>query len=258
MPNDQANRRAGLRPVKCGATSKQSREQCRRWAIVGTVPPRCNFHGGARKIVKDKAELAAVAAQLGMVGLEPAETIRIVQRVLSDQMLRAAGALAAAAEEGRPVDPAEHQRFIDSSDRALVAARVALSTIVAEASDLREQDQEEAAELAVKAVSWAIDSVIGLVPQMEGEQRQALKAYALDMAGWAFAGCPDPRPVPPKMPSVLRDPRPAVGELMPAPWRRPVPDAEDVWAQVQEVVDAEVVEEDDGDARDGEDARDSG
>jgi hypothetical protein len=256
MPRaDQADRRSGLRPVKCGATSKQSREQCRRWAIVGTVPPLCKIHGGNRRIVKDKAELAAVAAQMGMVGLEPADTIRIVQRVLSDQMLRAAGVLAAAAEEGRPVDPEEHQRFIDSSDRALVAARVALSTIVTEASDLREQDKQDAADLAAKAVGWAIDSVLGLVPELESEQRQALKIYALEMAGWAFAGCPDPRPVPPKMPSASRDSRPAVGELLPSPPRRAGREpADDVWRAVQEVVDAELVEQEDDDDGEEDDA----
>ena len=246
MPRaDQADRRSGLRPVKCGAKSKQSGEQCRRWAVVGTVPPRCTIHGAGKGAVKDKADLRVVAAQLGVLGLEPAETIRVIQRVLSEQMLRASGALAAAAEEGRPVEPLEHQRFVDATDRALVAARVALSSGVSEALGQREEDREEDAELMAKAVTWAVDGVLGLV-QVDAEWRTQLRTYALEMASWAFAGAQTGRPVPPKVP-VSYGPQSyvvAAGELLPAPVsRQRAVDVDEIWRAASEITDAEIVDE---------------
>ena len=99
-------RRAGLQPQRCTAKSKQSGERCKAWAVVGAQV--CFTHGGGREEVRRRGDLQATAAQLGVIGLPPTDTIRLVQRALSDRMLDAAGALRAAAEEGRPVDPEEH------------------------------------------------------------------------------------------------------------------------------------------------------
>lgn len=243
MPRaDQADRRSGLRPVKCTKKSKQSGEQCKRWATIGTSPPVCHFHGGGRRAVKERADLAVVAAQLGATGLPPGETIRVVQRALSERMLDAAGALRAASEEGRPVSPEEHQRFIDASDRALIAARVALQHGVEETSDARD---DEAGELVARTLEWTLDGVLAVL-NLPQEQRLQVRAYGFELAGWALqGGDPATRPEAPRLlPASV-----AVGELLPAPARRRAPDADSVWSAAQQIVDAEVVddEEDDDD-----------
>lgn len=262
MPRaDQADRRSGLRPTKCGAKSKQSQQQCKRWATVGTVPPRCKIHGGGKGVVKDKADLTVTAAQLGLLGLPPAQTISIVQRVLSEQMLRAAGALAAAAEEGRPADPAENTAFVEASDRALVAARVALSAGVEQQS---EEEREELAALVVTAVSTTVDAVMWALPGGLKHWHE-LRDFALAMTAWALSPESDrgERPALPADPephllpgyvhptSARAGERPGVaafGELMPAPRRRGAPDADEIWSAAQEIADAEIVEDDDDDA----------
>lgn len=203
------------------------------------------MHGGARKDVRARGDMRAVAAQLGLVGLEPAETVKVIQRVLSDQMLRAAGALAATAEEGRPVDPVEHERFVDASDRALVAARVALSAGVTEVFGQREQIHQDAGELLAKAVGWAVDAVLKLAP-LDGVQRTELRVYGLSMAQWAFEGAQSERPKPPTMP-VARQDVVVSGELLPGPRTRRGFDADEVWARAAEIVDGEVLGEEDDD-----------
>ena len=262
MPRaDQADRRSGLRPVKCGAKSKQSQQQCKRWATVGTAPPRCHYHGGNKGVVKDKADLAVTAAQLGVLGLPPAQTISVVQRVLSQMMLQAAGALAAASEEGRPADPAENTAFVEASDRALVAARVALQAGVEQQSD---EEREELAELVAGAVRTTVDAVMWALPGGLKHWHD-LRDYAMAMIGWALTPETDrgERPGLPADPPEHLLPgyvhpstgwgggRPgfaAAGELLPGPIRRrAAPDADAVWAAAQEIADAEIVgEEDDG------------
>lgn len=244
MPRaDQADRRSGLRPVKCTKKSKQSGEQCKRWATIGTSPPVCHFHGGGRRAVKERADLAVVAAQLGVIGLPPGDTIRLVQRALSDRMLEAAGALRATVEAGRSVDPEEHERFVQASDRALVAARVALAAGVEDEADGRD---EETGELVAQAIGWTVDGVLDLL-RLGADQRLQVRQYALELATWALqGGDPMARPTAPEL---LPRTMVAVGELMPAPRRRSVPDADSVWSAAQQIVDAEVVddEEDDDD-----------
>jgi hypothetical protein len=236
-------RRAGLQPSRCTATSKQSGARCKAWAVVGAQV--CHTHGGGREEVRRRGDLTAVAAQLGVIGLPPRDTLRVVQRALSDRMLDAAGALRAAAEEGRPVDPEEHQRFIDASDRALVAARVALQAGVEESSDSRD---DEAGELVARAVEWSLDGVLAIL-DLSHEQRAQVRQYGFELATWALqGGHPDKRPEPPKLLE-----RVAVAELLPAPPRsRRRPDADDIWRRAAEVVDAELVDDqDDGEVGDG-------
>lgn len=236
-------RRAGLQPQKCTATSKTTGDRCRQWAVVGSKV--CHFHGGGREEVRRRGDLQATAAQLGVIGLPPRDTVRLVQRALSDRMLDAAGALRAAAEEGRPVDPEEHQRFVDASDRALVAARVALQAGVEESSDARDA---EAGELVARAVEWSTDGVLAVL-DLSHEQRAQVRQYAFELATWALqGGQPDKRPQPPKL---LPD-RVAVAELLPAPARSRRPDADDIWRRAQDVVDAELVDDqDDEEVSDG-------
>ena len=238
-------RRAGLQPQRCTAKSKQSGERCKAWAVVGAQV--CFTHGGGREEVRRRGDLQATAAQLGVIGLPPTDTIRLVQRALSDRMLDAAGALRAAAEEGRPVDPEEHQRFIDASDRALVAARVALQAGVEETADSRD---DEAGELVARAVEWSLDGVLGIL-DLSHEQRAQVRQYGFQLAQWALeGGHPDKRPEAPKLLE-----RVAVAELMWVCFDTPV-DADDVWKRAQDVVDAELV--DDQDDEGGGDGDESG
>lgn len=246
---NQADRRSGLRPVKCTKKSKQSQEQCRNWAVIGTSPPICRIHGGARGAVKDKADLAVVAAQLGAVGLAPAETIKVVQRAVSDQFLRAAGVLQAAAAEGRPVDAEEFARYEKAADQALAAARIAMAAGVEDqdAEDLREEGNRE---LVATALRWTIDAVLHVL-RLPGQQRLEIRDYAFAMSVWALeGGDPRTRPEEPKLAGMV-DAQPVVvrAELMPAPFRRrSAPDADSVWSAAQQIVDAEVVDdEEDGD-----------
>jgi hypothetical protein len=247
-------RRAGLQPSRCTATSKQSGARCKAWAVVGAQV--CHTHGGGREEVRRRGDLTAVAAQLGVIGLPPRDTLRVVQRALSDRMLDAAGALRAAAEEGRPVDPEEHQRFIDASDRALVAARVALQAGVEESSDSRD---DEAGELVARAVEWSLDGVLAIL-DLSHEQRAQVRQYGLELATWALqGGHPDKRPEPPKLLPV----RVAVAELLPTPARRRSADtADEVWRRAQEavdVVDAELVDDqDEGEVGGGDSTEDPG
>lgn len=247
MPRaDQADRRSGLRPVKCTKKSKQSQQQCRNWAVVGSVPPVCRIHGGGKGDVKAKADLRVVASQLGLAGLEPTETIHVIQKVLSEQFLRAAGQLEAAAAEGRPVDPLEHQRFVDSADRSLVAARLALSTVVSNAAEIRTEAEGEAVELTVNAVTWTIDAVLSLVP-LDGDDRLRVREYGMAMARWALEGAQSERPKPPNL--AVAEPGPAVvrAELLPGPRRRRAVDADSIWAAAEQIIDVEVEEDDDDD-----------
>lgn len=255
MPN-HADRRSGLPPVRCAAQSKQSGQQCKRFSVVGLVPPRCPLHAGkSSAAAKADGDLQSTAAQLGVLGLPPAQTIAVVQRVLSEMMLRAAGALAAAAEDGRPADRSENQAFIDASDRALVAARVALAAGVEERSD---QEQEELALLVVGAVRTTVDAVMLALPG-NLQHWHALHDFAMQMTAWALSPESDrgERPPPPA------DPEPhllpgyqhpttrgagyagvAVAELLPGPLSRRPPDADDIWRAAEEIADAEIVEED--------------
>lgn len=239
-------RRAGLAAQRCTATAKSTGERCEQHAIVGTSV--CFWHGGGKRDVRMGGHLAATAAQLGAAGLPPAETVRLVQRALSEQMLDAAGALRAASEEGRPVSAEQHARFVDASDRALVAARVALAAGVEDQSDARD---DEAGELVARSVGWSVDAVLAVL-DLSAEQRIQLRQYALETAAWALqGGDPTTRPQAPK----LLD-RVAVAELLPAPSRRRPPDADDVWRRAQEVVDAELV--DDQDDEEGDDSDEGG
>jgi len=198
------------------------------------------MHGSAKGDVRDKANVQVAAAQLGVLGLPPKDTVRVVQRVLSDRMLDAAGVLRAAAEEGRQVDPEEHQRFVEASDRALVAARVALAAGVEDGTDSRD---DEAGELVARALSWAIDGVLEVL-SLSPERRLQMRRYALEMGQWALeGGNPEERPADP----VLLPERVAVGELLPAPARRRAPTPDEIWAEAEQLVDAEIVEEDDDD-----------
>ena len=202
--------------------------------------------------------MAVTAAQLGLLGLPPAQTISIVQRVLSEQMLRAAGALAAAAEEGRPADPAENTAFVEASDRALVAARVALQAGVEQQTD---EDRDELAQMVVEAVRVTVDAVMWALPGGLKHWHD-LRDYAMAMTAWALRPESDrgERPGLPADPPEHLLPGyvhgqtwagpggPAIGELMPAPSRpRSAPDADAVWSAAQEIVDVEFEEDDDDD-----------
>ena len=242
MPNDAANRRAGLPPTRCEAQSKQAGRQCRRWATIGTVPPRCRMHGGAKKDVRANGDMRVVATQLGLVGLPPDQTIKLVQRALSDQMLRAAGVLQAAAAENRPVDPVEYERFESVADKALIAARVALQSGV-EDQDAADAVEGENRQLVANALTWTVDAVLDVVG-LSGPQRLQVREFSIRMSIWALEGA-DPRERP-EAPKLLPD-RVAVGELLPAPRRGPAPDADQVWAAAQEIVDVEFEEDDDDD-----------
>lgn len=209
-----------------------------------------------------KGDLAAVAAQLGVTGLPPQETVRLVQRALSAQMLRAAGALEAAVAEGRPIAAEDQERFERAADQALVAARIALAANVEEA---RSRDHEETGELVSTSLGLALDGVLDVL-QLPYEQKKQVRVYGLELAQWALLGAlPGERPEAPKLPDVVGTrPVVAVGELLPAPSRRrSAPDADEVWRRAQEivdqdgeVVDAEVV--DDEEVGDGDESGDPG
>jgi hypothetical protein len=247
-----SQRRSGLQPQRCTAKAKCTGEQCGRWAVVGTRV--CFVHSGTKKDVRANGQLKVVAAQLGAAGLPPGETVRVVQRALSEQMLSAAGVLRAASEEGRPIAPEEHQRFLDASDRALISARVALQHGVEETTGARD---DEAGELLARSVSWSLDGVLDVLPGLSREQRQQARMYGLELAKWAFEGG-DPR-TRPEAPKLLPDRLP-VAELMPGPRHRRAPEADAVWRRAQQVVDqgdelvdAELVDDqDDEEVGDGE------
>lgn len=238
---DNSMRRVGLQPQKCRAKAKSTGRPCGQWAVVGSTV--CYSHGGGRGDVRANGELRAVAAQIGAVGLPPDQTIKLVQRALSDQMLRAAGVLQAAAAENRPVDPAEYERFESVADKAMIAARVALQSGV-EDQDAADAVENENRQLVADALMWTIDAVLKLL-EVPGTQRLQVREFAIRMSIWALeGGDPTKRPEEPKLlPDTV-----AVAELLPAPARRRQPDAaDDVWRRAQTIVDAEVVEDDGGD-----------
>lgn len=245
-------RRVGLQPQKCAATSKSTGARCRQWAVVGARV--CHYHGGSRPDVRANGELRAVAEQIGAAGMPPADTVRLVARALSSQFLKAAATLDKAAAEGRPIDPADVERFESAADKALVSARIALASGVEDAAEARD---EEAGQLVATAVVAALDEVLDLVPGLSHEQRKQLRAHGLLLAEWSLRGAdPAQRPFPPEL---VRSPvSVAVGELLPAPpHRRASRDtASDVWRRAQEVVDAEVV--DDEEVGDGDESGDPG
>jgi hypothetical protein len=245
-----SQRRSGLQPERCTATAKRTGERCGRWAVVGCAV--CWVHGGGKKDVVANGQLRTVAAQLGVAGLPPSESIRVIQRALSSQMLKAAGVLEAAAQEGRPIGAAEYERFESAADKALIAARIALQHGVEETTDAHD---EETGELLAKAVSWTVDGVLDILPGLSHEQRAQVREYGLRTAMWAFSdGSPATRPEAPKL---LPD-HVAVAELLPAPRRRRSA-ADDVWRRAQpvvdqddELVDAELVDDqDEGEVGDG-------
>jgi hypothetical protein len=251
MSNDAANRRAGLPPVRCTAWSKQAGRQCRNWAVIGAQV--CRRHGGARPVVEQKGDMKAIAAQLGVRGLPPGETVRIISRVLSDRMLHAAAALSDAAAEG--ADTAELGAAFDViADKSLVAARVALAAGV---EGQRDADLDIAGELVTSALSEALSGVVSVLPVgVRSLWAPLLESYGFALAGWSLQPAKDrgPRPEAPKLPELpgaVPQQRVAFGELMPAPRRRSASDADDVWRRAQEVVDAEVVEDDEEDDDDG-------
>jgi hypothetical protein len=238
---ENTQRRVGLQARKCTARAKSTGKTCGQWAVPGAQT--CYFHGAARRDIRAKGDLAAVAAQLGVVGLPPQETVRLVQRALSAQMLRAAGALEAAVAEGRPIDAGDQERFERAADQALVAARVALQAGV---EDAREHDHEENAELVTSVLCTAVDGVLAVL-SLSHEQNQQVRLYGLALAQWALLGAPPgERPEAPKLPDVVAAPPVVVrGELMPAPLRpRSAPGADDVWRRAQAIIDAEVVDDD--------------
>lgn len=258
-------RRAGLGPTKCTATAKSSGARCKQWAIVGCTV--CHKHGGGRKAVRANGDLRAVAAQLAIVGLAPDATVRIVQRVLSERMLAEAETLRTASEQGRKVSAEEEQRFIDASERALTAAAAAIRLGVEQQADT---EREELTELVSGAVRMTIDAIMAVLP---GGLKywNDLHSYAVAMTAWALAPesargeRPDLPADPPEHllpgyvhPTTYYGPGataphgsaqgPAVAELMPAPRRRRTADADSVWRAAQQIVDAEVVDDqEDGD-----------
>ena len=204
------------------------------------------MHGGGKRSVKAKAELRVMIAQLGLVGLSPGETLTVVQRILSSQMLSASRAIAAAAEEGALPDPEENAVFLAAADRAVSVARAALAAGV---ETQRDSDLGEAAELVAGAVTESIAGVLAALPV--GPRTlwgRPLEDYALALAAWALQpvesrGVRPPVPVLPELP-VPGPSRVAIGELMPGPRVRRGFDADAVWAAAAEIVDADVVEED--------------
>jgi hypothetical protein len=267
---ENSQRRAGLPRQRCTAKSKQSGERCQKWATVGASV--CHSHGGAKRSVKERGDLQVVAAQLGLLGLPPAETVRVIQRVLSERMVREAETIRDALERGEQVDADAHQRWEQIADKALVSARVALSAGIEEQNDAARQDLVDTVGAGVRL---AMDAVMRALP---GGLKywNDLHDYAMAMIRWALAP-EDERGSQPELPA---DPpqhlmpgyvhpttyygpgtkppaeygsaqSPAVAELLPAPRRRPV-DADDVWRRASAIVDAELVEDqDEGEVDDG-------
>jgi len=53
---DAYNKKLANHPERrCTATSSQTGQQCRKWAVPGTLPGVCKYHGGASKQVRMKA-----------------------------------------------------------------------------------------------------------------------------------------------------------------------------------------------------------
>lgn len=267
---ENSQRRAGLPRQRCTAKSKQSGARCQKWATVGASV--CHSHGGGKRSVKERGDLQVVAAQLGLLGLPPAETVRVVQRVLSERMVREAQAIRDALERGEPVDADTHQRWEQIADKALVSARVALAAGIEEQSDTGRQDLVDTVGAGVRL---AMDAVMRALPG--GLKYWAdLHDYAMAMIGWALAP-EDGRGPQPELPADPPEhllpgyvhpstyygpgteaPAPygpaqtaAVAELLPGPRRRRPVDADSVWQAAQDVIDAELVDDQDDGEVDG-------
>src|SRR5690606_12004830 len=116
----------------------------------------------------------------------------------------------------------------------------ALAAGVEDGTDSRD---DEAGELVARALSWAIDGVLEVL-SLSPERRLQMRRYALEMGQWALEGG---TPEESAGDTVLLAERVAGGELLPAPARRRAPTPGESGAEAEQLVDAEIVEEDDDD-----------